>query len=911
MKNPFKTLFVLLTLLFVLIAFGTAFAQTVPGVNFEKYELNNGLDVILHEDHSIPTVTVCILYNVGSQNEKRGRTGFAHLFEHLMFEGSEHVGEDFTPWMESIGGDNNAMTSEDRTIYYETVPSNHLERVLWIEADRMGFLPPAITQEKLDIQRDVVKNERRQSLDNQPYQKAYELTLTALYPSDHPYSWSVIGSMDDLEAASLDDVKNFFKTFYIPNNASLVIAGDFNSAQAKEWVEKYFGALSPGAPIDRTDVWIPQVSGVKRVTAGDRVSLPRFHSVWPTPPTYSTDDSAIDLFATIIGGGKTSRLYQALVYDRQIAQDVSAYNSGGKLNSTFNIEVTAKEGHTVAEIEQAVNEVLSEALSNGIKADELKNAQNTREAGFVRSMQRTLVRAIRLNVYNTYLGDPGKFQWDVDRYTKVSVADVNAAARKWISLDQRVIVNIVPQQELEATGAMPDWSVIPAPAADPQFAPPAIQETRLANGLRVLLVEKHVLPLVQVDYVLRSGWSDDPADKPGAARLTADMLDEGTKTRSALKIAEDARALGANMWSTSSFDGSYITLNILKKNLDNGLELMTDVLFNSTFPEPDLEKVRKRYLGDIQQEKNDPEAVASKVYNRLLYGNDHPYSQPTTGSGTEASISALTRDDLTTFYKTHYFPDDATLVVVGDLTLDEAKAKLEKYFKNWKPVKAQHTQVPAPPASQGIKIYLVDKPGAPQSVIIAGHAGIERLDPDYAALEVANNAFGGQFSSRLNSNLREDKGYTYGAWSYFSDRRGVGPFVVQTSVQTQYTDESIREIVNELKLLTGSKPLQGQELSESKDNLIKSDPSKFETYVNLAEQLNDIALLGLPLESWKTYVHELESVTEEKVAQAVAKYIRPDDLMITIVGDRAQIEPELRALNLGDVKVVDLAELNL
>ncbi len=905
-----KTILCLLAIVAVA-SYGIVSAQTLPEIKFEKYELSNGLDVILHEDHSIPAVTVNIYYHVGSKNEKRGRTGFAHLFEHMMFEGSEHHPEDFTPWMESIGGSNNATTSEDRTSYYDVVPSNNLERVLWIEADRMGFLPPAITQEKLDVQRDVVKNERRQRLDNQPYAKAYELTLTALYPPDHPYSWSVIGSMEDLSAASLDDIKEFFQTYYVPNNASLVVAGDFNPAQAKEWVEKYFGSLPPGAPIDRMKQWVPQLDGVKRVAAEDRVSLARFHSIWPTPPMYTSGDAEMDLFANILGSGKTSRLYQALVHEQQIAQDVSVYNSGGELGSSLNIEVTVKEGHTLGEIERAVDAVLADLFKDGITPDELKNAQTVYEAGYIRSLQRTLVRAIRLNTYNVQLGDPGKFQWDLDRYTNATVAGVMAEARKWVDLDRRVIVNITPQEEYAPADVTLDWNQTPLPADEPSFMPPSIREARLANGLRLLLVEKHELPLVQVNYVLKSGWASDPLDKPGSARLTADMLDEGTKTRKALEIAEEAKAMGATLGTSSSFDGSFVTVSVLKKNLDKALGLMTDVLFNPTFPNEELERQRQIYLGRIQQEKRQPNSVAMKSFQRLLYGTNHPYSQPATGSGTDASIQAISRDDLVTFYKDHYFSEEATLVVVGDLTLTEAKDKLEKAFRAWKPMDVPATEIPEPAAVAATKIYVVNKAGAPQSVIIAGHIGLTRANPDYDRLDVVNNAFGGQFSSRLNSNLREEKGYTYGAWSGFSGRRGAGPFLISADVQTEFTDESVAEIIKELKGFTGTKPLTADELTVSKDNLIKSYPQEFETYTSLAGELNQIALYDLPLDEWTTYTSKVSAVDNAAASVLAKEYFHPDNLLIVVVGDRDQIEADLKKLNVGEVQVVGLEELQL
>ncbi len=907
MKTPALKL---LTLLLLATATGL-FAQTLPEIQFEKYELPNGLNVILHEDHSIPVVTVNTWYHVGSKNEKPGRTGFAHLYEHLMFEGSEHHNSDYGKEIEKIGGSDNASTSEDRTNYFETVPSNYLETALWLESDRLGFFLPTMTQEKLDLQRDVVKNERRQRIDNQPYSKAYELTLDAIYPDEHPYSWPIIGSMEDLSAASLEDVKDFFRTFYVPNNASLCISGDFDPVQTKQWVEKYFGAIPPGAPIDRIDQWVPQLDGIKRVEAEDRVSLARLHSIWPSPPQYAPGDAELDLFANVLASGKTSRLYKALVYDQQIAQDVSAYQQSNEINGTFNIDVTAKEGHSLEEIERAVDTVLRDVLEKGITPAELKQAQTGYEAGFVRSLQRGAGIADRLNNYNTYLGDPGRFQWDLDRYLKATVADVQKTARQYIDLNRRAFVNIYPMGDLAAAQTDIQRDAMPSAAAEPSFAPPAIQQATLSNGMALLLVEKHQLPLVQVNYILKSGWASDPADKPGSARLTAELLDEGTKSRSALQIAEQAKAMGASLGTSSSFDGSFVTLNVLKRTLNEGLALMTDVLFNPTFPQEELERQRQMYLGRIQQESRQPGTVAQKTFQRLLYGNSHPYSQPATGSGTEASINAITRDDLVNFYKAHYFDKHAALVVVGDMTLTEAKDQLEKAFKTWKPMDVPVVDIPPPPAAKGTRIVIVDKPNAPQSVIIAGHAGVKRSDPNYDALQVVNNAFGGQFGSRLNMNLREQKGYTYGAGSGFGARRGEGPFVMSAQVKTDVTDESVSEMIKELQLLAGTKPLTENELRESKDNLIKGYPQDFETYNALAGQLNQIALMDLPLDEWSGYVAKVSAVDNAMAARLANEYLHPADLLIVVVGDRAKIEDDLRKLKVGEVSVVGLQDLQL
>ncbi len=896
----------------VLLATATSlFTQTLPEMKFEKYELPNGLDVILHEDHSIPVVTVNTWYHVGSKNEKRGRTGFAHLYEHLMFEGSEHHDSDYGKEIEKMGGSDNASTSEDRTNYYETVPSNYLETALWLESDRMGFFLPTMTQEKLDLQRDVVKNERRQRIDNQPYSKAYELTLNAVYPDKHPYSWPIIGSMEDLSAASLEDVKDFFRQYYVPNNASLCISGDFDPAQAKQWVEKYFSAIPPGVPLDRMDQWVPQLDGVKRIEAEDRVSLARFHSAWTSPPQYAPGDAELDLFANVLASGKTSRLYKTLVYDQQIAQDVSAYQQSSEINGTFNIEVTAKEGHSLEEIERAVDAVVREVLEKGITPAELKQAQTGYEAGFVRSLQRGAGIADRLNNYNTYLGDPGRFQWDLDRYMHATAADVQKAARQYIDLSRCAIINIYPMGDLAAAQTDIKRDAMPTAAAEPSFSPPVIQQATLSNGMKLLLVEKHQLPLVQVNYILKSGWASDPADKPGSARLTAELLDEGTKTRSALQISEQAKAMGASLGTSSSFDGSFVTLNVLKRNLKEGLNLMTDVLFNPTFPQEELERQRQMYLGRIQQESRQPSTVAQKTFQRLLYGTHHPYSQPATGSGTEASIKAITRDDLVNFYTAHYFDKNAALVVVGDMTLAETKEQLEKAFKAWKPMDAPVVDIPPPPATKGTRIVIIDKPNAPQSVIIAGHVGVKRNDPNYDALGVINNAFGGQFGSRLNMNLREDKGYTYGAGSGFGARRGEGPFLMSAQVKTDVTDESVAEMIKELKLLAETKPLTETELRESKDNIIKGYPQDFETYNALAGQLNQIVLMNLPLDEWSTYVSKVSALDNATAARLAKEYLHPSDLLIVVVGDRVKIEADLRKLNVGEVSVVGLQDLQL
>jgi zinc protease len=905
--TPYRRVLIALVVCFLVTAVAAPAAE-LPPIKVEKYELPNGLDVILHEDHSIPMVSVNIWYHVGSRNEKPRRTGFAHLFEHMMFQGSQHNEGGYIERLQKIGGNVNGSTAEDRTDYWEDVPSNYLELALWMESDRMGFLLPSMTQANLDNQRDVVKNERREGVENEPYGKVEDLMLPLQYPEGHPYAHSVIGSMEDLSAASLDDVKDFFKSYYTPNNASLCIAGDFDPAVAKKLVEKYFATIPPGPPVDRVQAWIPRIDGIRRGLAEDNVNLPRVYMAWSTPASYTPGDAELDLLANILTSGKTSRLYKSLVYDKQIAQDVSAYQMSGEVSGSFNIIATARAGHTPAELEGAIDDELRKLLADGVTATELTQAQIAYEARFTRQLERLGDfggRADMLNAYNTFLGDPNKFQWDLDRYTKATVADVRQALKRYIDLDNRVIFECIPQGDLAADTVQPDRTIQPPPLAEPTFTPPTIQKTKLANGMDLWLVENHKLPLVQMNLVLKSGWAADPVDRPGAASLTAELLDEGTKTRTALQISEEAKALGAALGTGSSFDGSSVSLNVLKRNVDPALALMADVVLNPTFPQPELERRRQMYLGRILQEAKEPFAAAFKTFLRTLYGPDHPYGQPYTGSGTEASIKAITRDDLVRYYDTYYHPSNAAFVVTGDMTMDEARAALEKTFKGWQPGTVTLPEVPEPKPLTRTKVLIVDKPGAAQSLVMVGNLGLRRNAPDYVATMVMNNALGGQFTSRVNLNLREDKGYTYGARSFFAGRRGLGPFVVDAPVDIKYTDKTLVEMMKELRDIVGARPLTDTELTDSKNDLIKSFPQDFQSIAGMAGSMGRIITYGLPADEWQTYVQRVTAVDGAKATKAAQDHIHPDALLIVVVGDRSKIAEGIKALNLGDIVYVD------
>ena len=902
--------FVCLT--FLPLAISIVQAGDLPELKFEKHVLPNGLNVILLEDHSLPVVAVNVWYHVGSKNEKPGKTGFAHVFEHLMFQGSLHHNMLFEEGIKKIGGENNGSTSADRTNYWENVPSNYLEKILWLEADRMGNLLPAIDQKRLDIQRDVIKNERRESYDNQPYGRAYEMLLALLYPKDHPYSWPGIGSMEDLSAASIEDVSEFFRKYYAPNNASLCIAGDFDPALAKAWAEKYFGQIPSGPPIDRLKSWLPILTEVKRTEAEDNIVMPRLYMAWHTPAYYTPGDAEFDILASILSSGKSSRLYKTLVYDKQIAQDVNAYQESKELGSVFVIQVTAKKGQSLVDIEKEVDLILKDILTNGVTKDEFDRARTNWETRFVRSLQQFGGfggRADRLNEYNVYLGDPGKLLWDKNRYSTASPESVKFYASQYINLNGRAILNINPKRIFTAGENTADMSAEPPAASEPGFKPPTIQKATFANGMTLMLVEKHDLPLVQFNLLFKSGWAADSANRAGVAALTAELLNEGTKSKNALQISDEAQRLGANLDAVSSWDNSTVVLNVLRKNFDSALKLMSEIVLEPTFPQTELDRQKKIRMGRIQQESKQPFTVAMKAYYRELYGADHPYGQPFTGSGTARSLEQITRADLVNFYNAHYLPNNATAIVVGDITLDEARTKLEGVFGKWKSGMVAASEIKQAKPIDKTRIYLIDKPLADQSAIIVGNLVMPRNDPDYLAMQVVTNILGGGATARLFMNLRQDKGYTYGSYSFANSRRGQGALGAYAEVQSAVTKEALAEFMKELRGIAGQKPISDSELVDSKNNLMKGYPQEFDTFGNIAGQLGIIVTNNLPENEWSTYMSRVEAVDAATAARIARNRIHPEAELIVIVGDKQKIEAGIKELNIGEIEYLDPAEL--
>lgn len=875
-------------------------------ISYEKFTLSNGLDVILHEDQTLPIAAVNIWYHVGSKNEEPGRTGFAHLFEHVMFEGSKHHKQSFFDPLQKVGANLNGSTTPDRTNYWENVPSNYLELALWLESDRMGFLLDALDQKSFDVQRDVVKNERRQSYENRPYGTAYLTLQPVVFPMPHPYNWPTIGSQEDLDAAELEDVKDFFRQFYAPSNASLAIAGDIDAGKTRAMVERYFGDLPPGPPLNRIGRMDSELSGDVSLTTRDSVQLPRLYLVWPTGPAFDSQEPALEILAAVLGDGKSSRLHRRLVYERRIARDVSVYHYAQEIAGEFFIQVTANAGQSLADIEAIVNEELDLLRQTAPSEHEIMRAKNRIESHHVRQLERIGGfggRADQLNFYNTYQGDPAGVNTDLARYLAVAPDDVRRAANSALSAS-KVRLAVLPKQSLSpsATAAV-DRAAMPAAAAAPTFSPPAPERAALSNGMRVVFLEMPGLPIVAQGLLLRAGGIADPANRPGLASLTAAMLSEGTTTRSSQQISDDMEFLGAHLSAQAAREYAAIATETLTAHWQQALAVMADVVQNPTFPAQEFDRVRANRLTDLRRISDNPVAIAARASQALLFGANTGYGHPV--SGTEAAVSALTRADLAAHYAARYSPADATLILVGDIRRDHALDQAEAAFGAWKHTPAAAAAQPddSPPAAAKPTIYLADKPGAAQSVIRACHLAIPRHHPDYFALTLLNNIFGGQFSARLNMNLREDKGYSYGYMSHIDWLTHASALAAGGSVQTAVTADAVRETLKEFADIRSARPVTQEEFDDMRDGILRGLPSQFETHSQMLHQLTRLVSFDLPDDYFSKYADSIAAVTLPDVRRAAQDHLNHDALKIVIVGDAAIIESDLRQLGLPIARI--------
>src|SRR5688572_12767392 len=862
---------------------------TIP---FTKHVLKNGLTLIVHEDHKAPIVAVNVWYHVGSKNEKPGKTGFAHLFEHLMFNGSEHFDDDYFKAMEKVGAtDLNGTTSEDRTNYFENAPKDALDFLLWMESDRMGHLLGVISQAKLDEQRGVVQNEKRQH-ENQPYGLTQELITKACYPPGHPYSWTVIGSMEDLNAASLDDVKEWFRTYYGAANATIVVAGDIDPETVREKVEKYFGDIPAGPPIARHAAWVARRSGSHRQIAEDRVPQARIYKVWNIPEFGSLAADHLNLVSDVLAMGKTSRLYKRLVYDEQLATDVSAFVSLNEIAGQFYIMATARPGKSLESVERAIDEELERFLRKGPTSEELQRVKTSFFAHFIRGIERIGGFGGKSDIlanYQVFTGDADNYKVTLERTREATADDLRQVAQAWLS-DGVYNLEVHPFPPFEHAKTGVDRSKPPEPTIRPEVKFPDMHYTNLANGLKIVLAERHTTPLVNFIMQFDAGYASDKLASPGTAKLAMNMLDEGTKKRSSLEIDEELSRLGAVLNTGSDLDTSSVSLSALKANLDPSLELYADVILNPSFPEADFKRLQNQQLDAIKREKSEPSQMALRVLPRLLYGPDHPYSNPFTGSGTEGSVAKLSRADLQKFYESWFKTNNATLIVVGDTTLAEVTPKLEKFFRSWLQgtvPKKDMTQVKAPAKST---LYLMDRPGSIQSMIFTAELAPPKANPDEIAIEAMNNALGGTFTARINMNLREDKHWSYGAHSVLVGARGQRPYIVIAPVQTDKTKESMVELDKELRGILGDKPITPEELAVAQKSMTLTLPGEWETTSAVSGAIGRLIRYRLPENYYETYPKKVAALQLADVKQIAQKLVHPDKLLWVVVGDLSKIE---------------------
>lgn len=902
----------------------------VPTIAFDKHVLPNGLQLILVEDKRLPIVAVNLWYHVGPANEAPGLTGFAHLFEHMMFAQTAHIPRGMADrLLEGAGAtDSNGGTGFDSTSYYDTVPSNQLELALWVHADRMGYLLDVLDQQALSNQQDVVRNERRQTVEGEPYGIVEEALARTLFPQGHPYAASIIGSHADIQGARLEDVRAFFTNYYGPNNASLVIAGDIDKAKTRALVTRYFGGLRRGPDVARPKVATPPITAERRVVVRDRVELPRVFMGWLTPPAYQGGDAELAVAATILGGGKSSRLYQALVYEQQIAQDVSATQTSLALSSTFVVDVTARAGHTAQELEAAIDAELERLAEHGPLEHEVERARNSLETALLASLEKLGGDGLaeQLNHYNLYTGDPGYLPQDLARLRRIDAAAVQRAVRTWLPKKARVVVTGVPGKPkiddprggrhktttktaaVAATEAAPalneaePWRATPPKAGPtPQVKLPRGESFRLPNGLTVIHHRNPALPLVSSQLVVKSGGAANPERLPGLAGFTAQMLEEGTATRSAPQIADEIAQLGAFLDTGSSDDVSTVSLLSLRATFARALAVVADIVQRPAFPVAEIERQRLDRLGALTQQREDPETVAALAAAGALFGPGHPKGHGQLGL--EPAIRATTRDDIAGFWKRHYVPSNAALVITGDITRAEAEALAREHFGAWPAAEAPGGAPGAARPTQA-RLVLVDQPDTGQTALQVACMGPARDTPDFPALQVMNGALGGMFSSRLNNNLRETRGYTYGIYSQFDYDRHPAPFSVEASVQQDATGDSVREILREIALLREA-PLSDAELTAARNAQLLSLPGQFETNADVGASLTELFVYDLPPDYYDNLARSLAKVGAGDVQEAARRWLDPDRMVVVAVGERRKILPQLQQLGLGQPELRD------
>jgi len=883
-------------------------------IPYEQFTLPNGLRVLVHTDRKAPVVGVTVYYRVGSKNEPKGKTGFAHLFEHLMFSGSENV-PNFDDPLTTAGASNNGSTWYDRTNYIEVVPTGAVDLALFMEADRMGRLLPAITQAKLDAQRAVVQNEKRQG-DTQPYGLVDYAITAALFPADHPYGHDTIGSMADLDAASLDDVKAWFRTNYGPNNAILVLAGDIDAATAKAKVEKYFGAIAAGPAVKPVTSTVPTLPKRVDQRMKDQVATTRLYRVWAVPGLTSPDTTPLSVGAAVLGGLASSRLDNELVRKDKVAVSVSAAVQKFEQMSGFQVEVNVKPGVDPDLVASKLDAIIADLIAKGPTQDEVTRVATRSVASEIAGLE--VVggfggKASTLAEGLLYSGDPAHYKKELADLAAVTPASVKVALQKWIT--RPVFALRVDPGERDAyaeslvgaPGAAKEGAEVVPPTptiAMPDVQPnpnvdfPDVETASLSNGIKVHFARRPAIPAVQVAMRFDAGTAADPKDKAGIGRLMLALLEEGTTRLNSIQIAEQEERLGANISTGQSMDGTGVSLFALKANLAPSLDLFADVVRNPAFAPAEVERLRAVQLTGIAQQKTQPSGLASRAIMQLIYGKAHPYGVAGGGIGDTDTVKAITPADLHRFHQGWLSPSKATIFVVGDTTLAEMLPLLDARFGKWPTnrmaLPTKDFSVPIPPAKPGI--FFIDRPQSPQSMILGAFVTTAKGGDDLVAFEAANTILGTDFLSRLNADIRETRGWSYGVSGYLSTRLNRSPYIVQAPVQADQTGPAIAAMLGDIKDFLGPKGLTPAEFNKVVKGNIAALPGGYETGGAVLSQMQADAVYGRPFDYVESLARRYSALTIGSADAAARALIDPAKFSWVVVGDKAKIGDQLKAL---------------
>ncbi|MDX2065953.1 MAG: pitrilysin family protein [Fimbriimonadaceae bacterium] len=874
-----------------LLALGAVAVGTAQSLAVEKYKLPNGLTVILHEDRRLPVVTINTWFRVGSKDEPDRRSGFAHLFEHLMFMGTKRVPNgQFDQIMERAGGSNNATTDYDRTNYFSSGPSTLLPTLLYLDAERLEALGENIDQKKLDLQRDVVKNERRQSVENSPYGRAYDAIPGLMYPKGHPYSWSVIGSMEDLTAATVDDVKSFFSTYYVPNNATLVVAGDFDSRAIKPMIASFFGSIRRGNDVPRRPVPPVELRGVKRVTMVDDVEQSKTIMAWHSPAAFKPGDAELRLTASILADGVASRLYERLVTQEKIASEVSAYQQSLSLGSNFFVEATLAEGASQDQLESSIDAVLRQYAATGPTADELRRAVAKIEKSQLQELESLSIKADRLNEYDFYLGEPNAFATVLETYRKATPESVKAAVANSLGLWNRLVLRVIPH------GPTPEVSPLEtAPTIGPlaPFNPDRPVEIVLNNGVKVLYWRRDELPLIHVMTVFNGGRDLDAANEAGLTAMTAEMLTQGAGTRRAADFRNALDLLGADISASATNSSLAVSLSTLTPNLGRSLALYADAIRRPRFDPTEWERVQRIELANLEQERNAPRAIAIRTALANFFGPEHPYGR----LATDESLRAIAPEDLRLKHTLLFQPSNATMFVTGNLPGPAIKFELEKAFAGWAGTGVAPTASIPKPSPSPLRVFIVDQPGAVQTVVRFYAPGSPYASPERIPNQALGTILGGTFTSRLNQNLREEKGYTYGANARFTFDPAVGYLTAGADVRTDVTGAALKEFLAEFKRISEGGVTEDEvrkAVSTMQTNIIESLSTSDGVLATMRRLHENRRAFG----SLSDDVTTIRALSKAVLDAQASRAFPFGQGVLVLVGDKRAILPQLEGLGL-------------